>query len=164
MESISTELTSDSFKALWGRARRLVANEWPDIDADALAATEGELDRVVALVAKTADRTKVWARSRLEEIYEAARAESGRNGKSNGVASEGETDKSKRPRTEQVDELLVAIKRFEGFALEEAKKMSGKMIPAAEEKAKKNLWLSLALALGLGFFFGLWLRGGRSSR
>jgi ElaB/YqjD/DUF883 family membrane-anchored ribosome-binding protein len=55
------------------------------------------------------------------------------------------------------------VKRFEAFAAQEARRMKGDVLPAAETKIKNNLWTSLFIALGLGFLLGLLVRGrGRS--
>lgn len=61
----------------------------------------------------------------------------------------------------QIDDLLAAVRRLETFAADEAKRVSGKLVPTVEESAKKNIWVSLLLALGLGLLLGIWLTGGR---
>jgi len=61
----------------------------------------------------------------------------------------------------QIDDLFAAVRRLESFAADEAKRVSGKLVPNVEEHAKKNIWFSLLLALGLGLILGIWLTGGR---
>jgi ElaB/YqjD/DUF883 family membrane-anchored ribosome-binding protein len=62
-----------------------------------------------------------------------------------------------------MDQVVGAVKRFEAFAAQEARRMKGDVLPAAETKIKNNLWTSLFIALGLGFLLGLLVRGrGRS--
>ncbi|MEZ4294016.1 MAG: hypothetical protein R3B70_03495 [Polyangiaceae bacterium] len=61
----------------------------------------------------------------------------------------------------QAEELYSMLRRFEAFAADEAKRVSGKLLPQVESKAKQNIWMSLLLALGLGLILGLWLNGGR---
>lgn len=65
------------------------------------------------------------------------------------------------PNVGQIDDLLAAVRRLETFAADEAKRVSGKLVPTVEESAKKNIWVSLLLALGLGLLLGIWLTGGR---
>lgn len=61
----------------------------------------------------------------------------------------------------QIDDLVAAVRRLEAFAADEAKRVSGKLVPQIEDKARQNIWVSLLLALGLGLILGLWLTGGR---
>lgn len=67
----------------------------------------------------------------------------------------------KLPMAAQIDDLFAAVRRLESFAADEAKRVSGKLVPTVEERAKKNIWVSLLLALGLGLLLGIWLTGGR---
>lgn len=61
----------------------------------------------------------------------------------------------------QIEDLVAAVQRLEAFAADEAKRVSGKLVPQLESKAKQNIWVSLLLALGLGLILGVWLTGGR---
>lgn len=61
----------------------------------------------------------------------------------------------------QFDDLVAAVRRLEAFAADEAKRVSGKLVPQIETRAKQNIWVSLLLALGLGLILGVWLTGGR---
>lgn len=63
--------------------------------------------------------------------------------------------------TGQVDELFAAVRRLEAFAAEEAKRVSNRLVPQVETRAKQNIWVSLLLALGLGLILGIFLTGGR---
>jgi hypothetical protein len=68
---------------------------------------------------------------------------------------------SKLTASAQIEDLFAAVRRLEAFASDEAKRVSGKLVPTVEDHAKKNLWVSLLLALGLGLILGIWLTGGR---
>ena len=68
---------------------------------------------------------------------------------------------SKLPASAQIEDLFAAVRRLEAFASDEAKRVSGKLVPTVEDHAKKNIWMSLLLALGLGLILGIWLTGGR---
>lgn len=63
--------------------------------------------------------------------------------------------------TGPIEDLVATIRRLEAFAADEAKRVSGKLVPRIESQAKKNIWVSLLLALGLGLVLGVWLTGGR---
>lgn len=67
----------------------------------------------------------------------------------------------KLPSSAQIEEIFAMVRRLESFAADEAKRVSGRLVPSVEEKAKKNIWVSLLLALGLGLILGVWLTGGR---
>ncbi|MFO0550025.1 MAG: hypothetical protein U0271_16640 [Polyangiaceae bacterium] len=55
----------------------------------------------------------------------------------------------------QMEELKGAVKRLEGFAVKEARRVSKEVVPAAEARVRNNLWVSLLMALGLGLVLGL---------
>ncbi|MBK8251315.1 MAG: hypothetical protein IPK82_01435 [Polyangiaceae bacterium] len=61
----------------------------------------------------------------------------------------------------QVEDLYAMVRRLESFATDEAKRVSGKLLPQVESKARDNIWVSLLIALGLGLILGVWLTGGR---
>lgn len=61
----------------------------------------------------------------------------------------------------QIEDLIATVRRLEAFAADEAKRVSGKLVPQIESRAKENIWVSLLLALGLGLILGIWLTGGR---
>lgn len=65
------------------------------------------------------------------------------------------------PMSAQIDELFATVKRLEAFAADEAKKVSNKLIPEVETRAKQNIWVTVLIALGLGLILGIWLTGGR---
>lgn len=137
-----------------------ILDQWSTVDPVELAATKGELGVVVDLVVRATDRSpseieaKLRALSALSEpVQEPAR-------------SPDEAKSAERRfglAAKQMDEVLHAVKRFEAFAADEARKMKSELAPIAEKKIRANLWTSLLVALGLGFVLGLWMRGGRRS-
>lgn len=76
-------------------------------------------------------------------------------------AEKSATAEPKAAPSSQIDDLLATVRRLEAFALEEAKRVSDKVLPQAESKARQNIWVSLLFALGLGLILGLWLNGRR---
>jgi len=61
----------------------------------------------------------------------------------------------------QIDDFVATVRRLEAFAAEEAKRVSNKLAPQVEHRAKQNIWVTILLALGLGMMFGIWLTGSR---
>ncbi len=157
MEKARAEDAADAFKRAFASVSPLVLEEWPGLDQDALAATEGDFDRVTSLVVNHTDRTRVVVRRKLGELLAVIERGDGEK-RTNGVHALPDRAKGV---VDQMDDVLAAIKRLESFASEEAKRVGAKMIPAAEAKVQKSPWVSLLLALGLGLILGLWLNGGR---
>lgn len=77
------------------------------------------------------------------------------------VAEKAAASEAKEPGNSQIEDLVGMVRRLESFALEEAKRVSDKVLPRAESKARQNIWVSLLFALGLGLILGLWLNGRR---
>jgi hypothetical protein len=77
------------------------------------------------------------------------------------AAPPGRTARAATAVAGQMEDLFAAVRRLEAFASEEAKRVSGKLVPQVESKAKQNIWVSLLIALGLGLILGIWLTGGR---
>jgi ElaB/YqjD/DUF883 family membrane-anchored ribosome-binding protein len=148
-----------AFRRAFDAVSPLIREEWPDVDAASLAATEGDFDKVVALVAERTERTRVGVRRQLSELLTLARAVP--KSEANGARVPAERA---RPAFDQMDDVLAAIRRLEAFASDEAKRISDKVVPAAETRIRQSLWTSLLLALGLGLILGLWLNGGRRHR
>lgn len=142
----------------------LVVEEWPLVPRAEVDATAGDLEALTALLARHLDRTKVLVRRQLLELYDVATAgRAAPDPSANGEAKRAEGEAA--PRAEmQVEEVIAAVRRLEAFAADEAKRMSGTVLPVAEAKVRQNLWASLLMALGLGVIVGLWLNGGRRGR
>jgi hypothetical protein len=130
----------------------LVSEEWPGLERSAVDATKGDLEALTALVAAHTERTKVGVRRHLLELL--AVAESEKPAPGNGAANGA-------PRVPDVDEVIAAVRRFESFAAEEAKRVGGRVLPLAEAKVRQSPWVSLLVALVIGLVLGLWLNGGR---
>lgn len=152
----------------------LVVDEW-GLSADAVAATEGDPDKVVALVVAETESSKALARKHLTEIVEVAgikarsmearlQALIGRLEAATGPmqARAAETQEALRERASQTQEVLRerAARTQEAFrelseqgqhVIEEVRQA----VPQAEEKVKENLWTALLASLGLGLLLGL---------
>lgn len=164
METTQQKPTRQSYKAQFKESfaavTPLMTEEWPDLDAEALAKTEGDLDQAVALLATHLESTKAAARRHIGELVDLATAQRANRERSNGAAkpSDGDDARSKLP---PLDDVMAAIRRLELFATEEVKRVSADVVPAARAHAQKSMWTSLLIALGLGLFLGMWLNRGR---
>jgi ElaB/YqjD/DUF883 family membrane-anchored ribosome-binding protein len=155
-EAPSSTSLADAFRARLDAVTPLLREEWPDLDAAALADCGGDVEKVVALLAKHTERTKVALRRNVEELVVVAERASRERRDANGTAKKA--DDARGP---NVDEVVSAIRRLEAFAADEAKRVSSKVAPLAERKVRENLWVSLVFALGLGLILGLWMNGRR---
>ncbi|MEI8258575.1 MAG: hypothetical protein WCJ30_23120, partial [Deltaproteobacteria bacterium] len=123
----------------------LVAKEWPALDGEALAKTDGDLERVVALVVQATAQSEPFVRGKLEELLALA-------------SRPANTNDSARAR----DPLIELLERLEKKTTELASELRGSVLPTAREKVKDNLLVSLLVALGLGFILGvIFTMGGR---
>ncbi len=129
---------AESFKSNFARVQPLVAKEWPALDAEALSKTEGDLDRVAALVAQSTAQTEPFVRGKLEELHALA----------SGPAN---TNAAHRMR----DPMIELLERLEKKTTELASELRGSVLPTAREKVKENVLVSLLVALGLGFILGI---------
>ena len=136
----ATQVSADGFRAAFGRITPLIKEEWPGLDDQALAGTEGDLEKVVDLVAAHVERTRVAVRRQLGELHALATR-----------APEGHKD---------LDGILSTVRRLEALAADEAKRVRAAMQPRVEAKVRENVWTSLFWALGIGFILGI-LFGGR---
>jgi ElaB/YqjD/DUF883 family membrane-anchored ribosome-binding protein len=115
--------------------------EWPEVPADELAATAGELEAVVDLVAGTTGHSKTLIRRQLFELH--------------GLLETG------NPVLDRMEELLG---RLEGRARELADhELVDRGRELAEQRVKDNPLQSVLWALVAGLILGLFL-GGRRGR
>ena len=149
---MSEQPFEDVFRTRFVAVGPKILDQWATVDPVELAATKGELSGVVDLVVRATDRSPSEIEAKLRALSEPV-VETEEKGlhRRFGIASK------------QMDEVVHAVKRFEAFAAEEARKMKTNLLPAAETKIRANLWTSLLIALGLGFVIGLWMRGSRRS-
>lgn len=96
-----------------------------------------------------------------EATHEPAKVAEPAKAEASAPVAKPEPRATKLPASAQIDDLFAAVRRLEAFASDEAKRVSGKLVPTVEDHARKNIWVSLLLALGLGLILGIWLTGGR---
>jgi ElaB/YqjD/DUF883 family membrane-anchored ribosome-binding protein len=146
----------ETVRAVWERLQPAILTEWPQVAADALAATEGELDAVVAVVAEATDRTQLWVRRHLAELVDLLAPP--RSRLEERLQRLLERLEGMEPLRERAQEAAAAAKeamhevetRAEDFARDVRTQF-----PKAEGHLRDNLWTSLLGALGLGLIIGL---------
>lgn len=126
------------------RLSKLIREEWPSVDEEALAATGGEHDRVVELVAARTEHTHALVRRHLEELKQLAR---------------------ERPaKSRFVEDAEAALQRLGARASELARELQGQAVREAKRQVDSKPLVSLLTALGVGLLIGLFLAGGRRGR
>jgi ElaB/YqjD/DUF883 family membrane-anchored ribosome-binding protein len=146
----------ESFRQGFRALSPKILREWSKVDPVELEASGGELSSVVEIVARSTERSPGEVEAKLRALSEPDPIDA--ETKSEEVKTGKLADKL-HDAAKQMDQVVGAVKRFEAFASEEAKRMKGAVLPAAEAKLKNHLWTSLFVALGLGFLLGLLLRG-----
>lgn len=135
MSASNGTLTKDSFKTSFTDLGPLIVQEWPEVDSDSLDGTEGDLDKVVTLVAQKTEHTKTLVRRQLTELSKMA-ADNGAEGR-----------------------LKALIKRLEDKTSEISGRVRENMLPAAEQKVRDHLVVSLLVSAAFGFLVGVIVRG-----
>ena len=134
------------FASAFRELQPIILAEWPAVDASGLAATEGDLDRTVGLIAEQTQHTKALVRRQLEELYRVRYAPPHR------PAAAGY----------QIPESVDALLRdLEQRAAKILRDLRGGALHNARSKVTDNLLLSLLISVGLGFIVGVFFMGGR---
>jgi hypothetical protein len=140
----SANIWTESFKQDFAKVRPLITREWPAVDGEALLKTDGDLDRVISLVAESTSHTSALVRTKLEELHGLAIA----------------------PPRGARDPMIELLERLEKKTTDLASELRSSALPHARDKVKDNLLVSLLVAVGLGFILGVIfvLGGGRRDR
>jgi hypothetical protein len=125
-----------AFKRDFAKVEPLALEEWPSLDRKALAATEGEVEKVVALVADATPHTKPIVRAKLSELLAVATRES--NGAADALG----------------DSFHAALDRIEKRVAKLSADAKASALPAVKAFAKDHLLLTLLVVLGFGFLLG----------
>ncbi|MES2641094.1 MAG: hypothetical protein V4850_16520 [Myxococcota bacterium] len=137
------------FQALFQELREPILEEWPDLEADALDATGGQLELVVVLVAEQTGRTRAVSRRLLRELM-----------------AELETPPEPRPRPRRaarepeprpLDPLERLFVSLESHVEDLTKQVKADVTPLAVDTVRQHLGVALLLAGGLGLMLGLFL-------
>ena len=167
-------LDADALEQNWAAVHSLINEEWSDLDKDALSATKGNADEVVALISETLDCTKLRVRRQLGELVVLATSGPNSSNAERKVSAMVERWEDKlQPYLDDGSKRVQKAREAMGNAIEEAQTKATEIkdkvgqhiettLPEAEEMIKRNLWSSLLITLGLGMIFGLlWGTRGR---
>ena len=135
------EIDPETLTADFERLVPALKAEWPELDADELMATSGELDALVELIVGTTGHTKTLVRRQVAELH--------------GLLQTG------NPVLDRLEEMLG---RLEGRARDLADhQLVDRGRELAEERVRANPLQSVLWALVAGLVLGL-LLGGRRGR
>lgn len=135
---VTAALSDETFRASFGTLKDAILAEWPAVDGEALTATDGELEKVVALVAAKTEHTKTLVRKHLAELST--------------LQPDPKGATSAKKWASQANEMF---EKFEKRTADLVKELRGTVLVNAKEKVRENLLVSLVMALGLGLLIGL---------
>jgi hypothetical protein len=130
-----------NFKREFATIEPLVIDEWPTIDRTTLAASGGDFEAVVAVVAEATPHTKPVVRRKLTELFVEATTKKDANPR----------DDLRAGLSESLHEALDRIEQRVAKLREEAESSA---LPAVKAFAKEHLIFTLVMMLGLGFLLG----------
>lgn len=148
-------LTRATFLESWEQLAPLILSEWDQVDEESLEKTEGDLDRVVALLSERTARTKAMVRRLLFELYQVVHEQPQRTRAS-----------SRRPQAdsglpESVDAMVQDLERRAARVMRE---LRGGLLRDTSHKIHEHLLFSLLVTLGLGFIVGVLFTGSGRGR
>jgi hypothetical protein len=157
-------LSKTAFANAFSTLRPAILGEWSPLDEASLAATSGDLDKVVALVAERTAHTKALVRRQLEELYrvvttptaEVHTAASGA-GRSRRPRPAAEADGQGTGHAPNLDHLIEEFERRTSHIIRE---LRGGFLDGARDRVRHNVFFSLLVTLGLGFIVGVLFTGG----
>ncbi|MBO9999321.1 MAG: hypothetical protein J7641_10000 [Cyanobacteria bacterium SID2] len=141
-------VASDGFREKFEVLVSMVLEEWPQVSREELLETEGELDRVVELVATRTEHTKQLVRRQLAELDRLCES----------PETEPEIDRNANL---SVDEVLERLERRTEKLLDRVK---AEVLPEVKVQTKRHPVTSLLTAMGIGFILGLLFAGGGRNR
>lgn len=156
----------EDFRESWAEIEPLVQQEWPQLDATALASTNGDPEAVVGLLAEGTDHTRTLLRRQLAEIADAAGVGGGLEARLSRFLRRLESESATvaeqaREARERAEDVLDGARTRGGQLAEELRREATERVPDVEDRIKTNLWTSLLAALGIGVILGMLVGGGR---
>lgn len=150
-------MTKAAFHAVWSQIAPLILAEWEQIDEEALEKTEGDLDKVAALVAERAGRTRAMAKRLLFELYQVTvGTEPPPRTRASQRRQNGES-----PLPESVETMVHELERRAAQVMRE---LRGGFLRQTTHRIHDNLIFSLLVTLGLGFIVGVLFTGSGRGR
>jgi len=145
----ATDQSAETVAKVFPKLKPLICQEWPEVDAEALTATQGDYDEVVALVAKATEHTKSLVRRQLAELTDLA-AEPAEGEASPGTA--GSLAAAQRKLLDTLQLMQSKVQELSGYVRTQA-------LSDVKAKAEQHPLATLLMAIGLGFLVGFILRG-----
>ncbi len=135
---MSTE-PATQFAQQFERLSPMICEEWPQVDGDALAKTNGDYHSVVALISTETDHSKTLVKKQLEELSTIANE----NGSSNN----------------ELRKIRQMVERLQAKSQDVTAYVRGQMVEETRAKVVKSPLASLLMAVGFGFLLAMILRG-----
>lgn len=157
-EETPAGLNKSAFHGAFAKLSPAILEEWgAKLEATELAATEGDYDKVVALIVERTAHTKALVRRQLEEIYRVVTAppraaDARRMARAAGEGVQAAISEA----MESVDDVLHEIEKRTAKLMRD---LRGNVIDQARGKLRDHLVLSLFVTLGLGFIVGVIFNG-----
>lgn len=150
-----------AFASAFSALQPVLLAEWGELDAESLAATAGDLDRVVALIAERSSRTKVLVRRQLEEIFNVV-TEPVSAGATRARARGGERTAERTGAGQPgVDQLLAELEKRTAQIMRE---LRGGFVDNTRDRVRDNIFFSLLVAIGFGFIVGVLFTGSNRAK
>ena len=148
--------TAEAFAKAFPALQPLICAEWAAVDPKALEATEGDYEKVVALVTSATEHSRTLVKRHLAELVQIANEDAAKPAASGGdgaAKAEGMLGVAERS-------LQEALRRLQAKANELADYVRKDALSDAKRKAEEHpLFVALLVAVGLGFILGFLLRG-----
>jgi ElaB/YqjD/DUF883 family membrane-anchored ribosome-binding protein len=152
-------LSPKKFRKKFDRLTPFILQEWQQLESDALAATEGNLDSVVNYITSQTKHSRTLIQQHLTELYQLVKSE--KNKKVETIQTDlVELQDQVIPSVEKTLDALE--KRAETVLAQLEEKL---LLPEVKERVREKPGMSLLTALGIGFLIGLIVGGSnRGSR
>lgn len=146
-----------AFASAFSALRPAILSEWSELDEAVLAATDGDLDRVVALIAERTTRTKVLVRRQLEELFRVVTEPVPKAARGRARSAEPASERAAGgAATPGVDQLLAELERRTAHLMRE---LRGGLLDNTRDRVRGNIFFSLLVAIGFGFIVGVLFTG-----
>jgi hypothetical protein len=135
------------FEARFGQLRVQILEEWPEVEVEALDATGGQLELVVAQIAEATGRTRAVSRRQLRELMAELDPPSEPRLRTRRTARE--------PEPRHLDPLERLFVTLESHLDDLTKQVKSDVTPMALDTVRQHVGISLLIAGGLGMMLGL---------
>lgn len=157
-DDAALEMTRAAFLESFPKLEPVILAEWQQVDAAALSATQGDLDKVIAVLAEQTAHTKALLRKQLQELWQCVVEPEQRGPKSE--PSHRNTSRFAKNLhdllPESADDLLRELEARTARILRE---LRGGLLKDTRHRVRENLLFSLLVTLGLGFIVGVLFTG-----